>query len=219
LKNIKSLKSQINFNWIDDAMKDLKEELYFKIIEIIFSLENFSLLIQDIFFTSLEDCLECQEECLSNPTEQYPTFEESCIQMDFTDDPTIEIKDIIESNIIFKETHIPLLQSFEITLRTQNLNENTIDDKIGDSLELTEYLFFELAIAACDIGKKLNEKMLTDFLSSYAIENEIIQSKTAMNRMKRSIKSFLDFLSNTLSVMPSNKKENLKKSIQNIEIM
>ncbi|TXT67511.1 MAG: hypothetical protein BAJALOKI1v1_70002 [Promethearchaeota archaeon] len=217
LKHIETLNSTITNEWIDDALEGLKKDFYFELFDLIERVNEFYDAIRALFHEYMHECSPCAEQCLSHPNEQYANFEESCVSWDDYDDLINEEQVLNELEDMFNENYLPLLQMFEIALYQQRLSEKTIDDKMQDILDFLDYIFYELAIESHEIGNKLDKLQLTTFLTSYAIDQNIIQSKAENTRMKRSINSFLDFLADAAALIPSEKKDSLKKAIRDIE--
>ncbi|TXT67510.1 MAG: hypothetical protein BAJALOKI1v1_70001 [Promethearchaeota archaeon] len=217
LKTIETLNSTITNDWIDDALEGLKEDIYFKLIVLIDWVNKFFNILRINFYELIQDCSPCSEQCLAHPNALYSPFGESCGDWDAFNEQFDKNQGLIESENELTDTHNQLLGLFEMTLRQKKLSEKTIEDKLQDILDFTNYLFIDLAIDIHEIESKLNAQKLRAFLTSHAIENRIVQTNTAMNRMKRSINSFLDFLANAAELIPSEKKDSLKKAIRDVE--
>jgi len=157
--------------------------------------------------------LNCSYHCLVYPTDVFPNFKESCSEWDETKEEEYEIEINLKRSK-FEHDYLPILGFFELFLREKDLSEKTIEEKVSNKLEFLKFIFFNLDEQLNDSRIEIDEKTLKIFLEKHIIEKKRVQSKTAMERVKRNLNTFLSFLSNELDCLSNSKLRILKDEIK-----
>lgn len=96
----------------------------------------------------------------------------------------------------FKES---LLSGYKAFLSQKNLSEDNIEEKIDDVGKILDYLILEKEmISLKDMAEKLYPEIILEFLGILAIQWEIVNTKSSMIRLCRSIKSFFKFFEDSM---------------------
>ncbi|MHA1151031.1 MAG: tetratricopeptide repeat protein [Promethearchaeota archaeon] len=214
-KRTRTLTINVSKSWIENTLKTLTEEPYFLFLQVMLPKEElFELILSTLNELSLE-CLECSHHCLIYPTEVFRNFKESCSQWenDTGDDDKHEID---AKKLEFEQDFLPILGFFELFLDEKGISQKNINEKIVDILEFLKFLFFNLKQSINDTNIVITEDIIRTFLEKYVLEKKWIQSKTAMERMKRNLNVFLSFLSNELGCLSKSTMKRLKEEIKKI---
>ncbi|MHA1438693.1 MAG: hypothetical protein ACTSPD_14055, partial [Promethearchaeota archaeon] len=98
----------------------------------------------------------------------------------------------------------------------KGISRRNINEKIADILEFLKFLFFNLKQSINDTNIVITEDIIRTFLEKHVLEKKWIQSKTAMERIKRNLNVFLSFLSNELGSLSKSTMKRLKEEIKKI---
>ncbi len=197
-----------NLKFDDDIFKEVfskfKGNPNFILLTLILNEENIKNLILELYDEIISNCLRCKKSCLNKPEEQLIPFN--------SDHCSFNLGNYL--NLIND-----LLYNFEEYLDILNLKENVIRKKVEDC---EEFLFFlnlgeEHIKGTHQFEGVINKITIKEFLNNYVIENEIVRSKTAMKRMKRSLLSLLYFLHEKYSLFNEKKFKKLKNLIRKID--
>lgn len=214
-KRTRTLTINVSKTLIENILKTLTEEPYFLFLQVMLPKEElFELILLTLNELSLE-CLECSHHCLIYPTEVFRNFKESCSQWenDTGDDDKHEID---AKKLEFEQDFLPILGFFELFLGEKGISRKNINEKIADILEFLKFLFFNLKQSINDTNIVITEDIIRTFLEKHVLEKKWIQSKTAMERMKRNLNVFLSFLSNELGCLSKSTMKRLKEEIKKI---
>ncbi len=201
--------------WNEDALQNLIGEPYFLLLQVLLHTKELYELIQTTLNQLHNNCLNCSYHCIIYPTELFPNFKESCSEWDNANEGEYEIE-ISMKRSKFEQDYLPILGFFELFLREKDLSEKTIEEKVGVNLEFLKFIFFNLDKQLNDSKIEVDEKTLMMFLEKHIIEKKWVQSKTAMERVKRSLNTFLSFLSNELDCLSNCKLKILKVEIKKV---
>ena len=212
-RKTRSLKLNVSKKWIEDALQNLIEDPYFLLLQVLLHTKELYEMIQTTINQLSIDCLNCSYHCLIYPTDVFPNFKESCSEWDEANEEEYEIEINLKRSK-FERDYLPILGFFELFLREKDLSEKTIEEKVSDDLEFLKFIFFNLDKQLNDSRIEIDEKTLKMFLEKHIIEKKWVQSKTAMERVKRSLTTFLSFLSNELDCLSNSKLRILKDEIK-----
>jgi len=213
-----SLDLVISKNWIEDALKYSIKEPYFLLIKTLMPLREFYETIQISINVLARDCLDCPVKCLIYASDVFPNFEESSNDWeDFNEKPCE--KGIDQKRVKFEKEFLPILCAFEDWLRDKALSEKTIEEKLSISLEFFKFVFFNMDMQLNEFKKDVKEDTLKHFLENHVIDNKLVQSKTAMGRVHRSLNTFLSYLSNELNYFSGDRLKSLKETIKKVQFL
>jgi len=215
-RKTRSLNFNVSNKWIEDALKQLIAEPYFLLLQCLLPIKELYELIQTTLNQLSLDCLNCSHYCLIYPTDVFPIFKKSCSEWDENnrDDYKLEID---SKRSKFEQEYLPILGFFELFLNEKQLSEKNINEKIGDTLEFLKFLFFNLYQHFNDAKIELTEEIIRLFLEKHVLEKKWVQSKTAMERVKRNLNAFLSFLSNELGCLSKSKMKIIKEEIKRVK--
>lgn len=216
-KKTKTLTINVSKKWIENALKTLTEELYSLFLQVLLPKEELHELIQSTLNELSLDCLECSHYCLIYPTEVFRDFKESCSQWEKNTGNDDYQHEMDAKKLEFEQDFLPILGFFDLFLGEKGISQKNVNEKMGDILEFLKFLFFNLDQSINDTKIELTEEMIRLFLEKHVLEKKWIQSKTAMERMKRNLNVFLSFLSNELCCLPKSAMKLLKEKIKTIK--
>ncbi len=217
-KKTRSLDLVISKKWIEDSLKSLIKEPYFILIKALIPSYDFYDTIQTTLNELFTDCFNCSHMCVIYSTDIFPDFKESCSEWNEFNEEKYE-NEVNFKRSKFEQDFIPILGLFEIYLREKALSEKTIEDKIGDNLEFLKFIFFNLDTQSNDFRTEINDEILKIFLKKHIIDKKLVQSKTAMQRVQRSLNTFLGFLSNELSYFSNDRLRSLRETIKKVKFL
>ncbi|MHA1284977.1 MAG: tetratricopeptide repeat protein [Promethearchaeota archaeon] len=206
-KNPSLLSRSINASIPEKLINMIKNEPYYLFLRIFLSDENIENLLINVYFSITSECEECQQMCFFYPLEEIDFFKEQEDKTDIDEEYAFSFI----SDIIF---------DFDNYLFEKNLSNKTIESKLDDCWYFMEFLCekFKDLFDMESLEDIIDENTIKIFLERYIIKLNIISSKTAFIRMKRSIKSFLSFLNEYYFLFSDEKFRKLKKIISEINI-
>ncbi len=217
-KRTRTLTINVSKKWIGNTLKTLKKEPYILFLQVLVPKVELHELIQSTLNELSLECLECSHYCLIYPTEVFRNFEESCLQWENNSGNDDYQHEMDAKTIEFEQDYLPILGFFELFLGEKGISQKNMNEKLGDILEFLKFIFFNLEQSINDNKIELTEEMIRLFLEKHIVEKKWIQSKTAMERIKRNLNMFLSFLSNELSCLSKSTMKRLKDEIKKISI-
>ncbi|MFO8018574.1 MAG: hypothetical protein R6U96_08060 [Promethearchaeia archaeon] len=175
------------------SQKSIHNDSYLNLVTQFITLGSFKDSFADVLYNLIQECITCPNKCLHNPDKWTASFYDIGVLPD-------DIDEDLKEHINLLRFMDVLVMDFYYFLENKGLKLKTVENKKELIIIFLGYLLKEHDLSEPKyLEKYINPENLKKFLGEFVIQNEIVETKTRMDQMRRALKNFIRFLHKDVS--------------------